>query len=145
MSRTARAVVQQKQAKAVQLLRDGHSYDEIAAHLGYTNRGAAWRLVRNALAREVDLSAQEYLQLSLDRLDAILCGWWEQATTGGDYAAARTVLRVIEDQCRLLGLLNSSKASSSKKAAPDRPWGIIMSEEDQRYWEDHGGLPMLRG
>jgi len=44
MARTARAVVSEKQARALTLVRAGHSYDEIAADLGYAYRGSAYRL-----------------------------------------------------------------------------------------------------
>ncbi|MGH3262871.1 MAG: hypothetical protein ACRDNS_12820, partial [Trebonia sp.] len=71
MARTARAVVLEKQAAALSLVRAGRSYDQIAEDLGYANRGSAWRLVQNGLKTTVDRLAQGHLEMELERLDAL--------------------------------------------------------------------------
>src|SRR4051812_22715727 len=103
MSRSARAVVLQKQARALELVRDGHSYDQIARQVGYTNRGAAWRLVQNGLKDRVHELAEEHLGLEVPRLDALQAGLWEQARSG-NLAAAWAVLEIIKTRSRLLRL-----------------------------------------
>jgi hypothetical protein len=101
--RTVRAKVLNKQDKAVRLLREGKSYDEIAKILGYANRGSAWRLVQNALRDTVTTDVEEHRAIELHRLDALQHAHWDQACDG-DIGAAVVVLRVIEQRSRLLGL-----------------------------------------
>src|SRR5664279_1487701 len=96
MARTARAVVIEKQARALQLVRQGHSYDEIAADLGYANRGSAYRLTQNALRATVDRLAEDHLGYELARLDALQLAHWEAATTGREVKAAYLVLKIID-------------------------------------------------
>lgn len=60
------------QLRALELTQAGKTYHEIADELGYANRSSAWRLVRNGLDRAVGDHAEEYLQLSLDRLEALI-------------------------------------------------------------------------
>jgi hypothetical protein len=103
VSRTARAVVLEKQEMALTLVKAGHSYEEIAAELGYASRSSAWRLVTNGLKNAVSMLAEDYLQLELDRLDALQAAVWQSATNG-DIAAAGLVLRIMEQRESLLAL-----------------------------------------
>jgi hypothetical protein len=138
VTRTPRAVVLQKQATALRLLGNGCSYDQIAAELGYTNRGAAWRLVQNALRAEVTESATDYLLLSLDRLSEMLYAYWSAATSGKDLAAANIVLKVIEAECKLLGLVDGTSRRGKHKVPDARPWGLVMTDAQARAWgEQH--------
>src|SRR5664279_3495512 len=104
MARTARAVVIEKQARALTLVRAGHSYDEIAADLGYANRGSAYRLTQNALKATVDRIAEDHLGYELARLDALQVPHWDAATSGLDFKAAHLVLKILDARVRLLGL-----------------------------------------
>jgi hypothetical protein len=149
VTRTPRTVVLEKQAEALRLLHAGCSYDQIAIELGYTNRGAAWRLVRNALRTTVNESATDYLTLSLDRLSEILQAYWATATTGKDLAAANIVLKVIEAECKLLGLVDGTSRRGKHKVPDAQPWGLVMTDAQARAWgEQHargGGVADGRG
>jgi hypothetical protein len=134
MARTARALVIEKQVRALSLVRSGSSYDEIASELGYANRGSAWRLVNNALKSAVDDVAQDYVRLELDRLEAVLFAYWKAAMSG-DYAAANIVLKVLIHIDRLLGL---DKPRPRKAAASRPPWGIVMTPEELAAWQEAG-------
>jgi hypothetical protein len=103
MSRTPKAKVLQKQAKAVALLQRGYSYDQIAEQLGYTNRGAAWRLVQNALRQQVVANVEQLRTQEVERLDRIQHSAWESALMG-DRGSALAVLDSIRQRARLLGL-----------------------------------------
>lgn len=103
MSRTTKAEVLRKQQIAVKMVGSGSSFDQVAEKLGYTNRGAAWRLVQKALRAVVVQGVEEYRELELSRLDALQACYWASASQG-DLNAARVVLRVIEQRSRLLGL-----------------------------------------
>src|SRR5664279_1913012 len=131
MARTARAVVVEKQARAITLVRAGHSYDEIAADLGYANRGSAYRLTQNALRATVDRIAEDHLGYELARLDALQLAHWEAATSGLDIKAAHLVLKVIDARVRLLGL--------EKRTKPEpEPRTILMSAAQRAAWEAAG-------
>jgi hypothetical protein len=71
VTRTPMKTVKTKQARALQLLGRGYTYDEIADDLGYANRGSAWRLVRNALLANVTAEFEQYRTAEILRLDAI--------------------------------------------------------------------------
>lgn len=103
-----------RKARAVELVLDGHNYDQIAAELGYANRGTAWRTVQRALHdREVE-AVDTYRQIELARLDALQAGCWEAALSG-DRIAVETVLKVIEQRCRLLGLSATTATKESNQ------------------------------
>ena len=104
MARTAHAALLVKQERAVSLYAEGHSYDDIAEELGYSHRGSAWKAVDRALTAERDLRAGDFLQTQIDRYEAVLCKWWDLATTGRDARAANVVLRALERLDKLLHL-----------------------------------------
>jgi transposase-like protein len=110
------ALARHKQARAVELLLEGRSYEDIARLVGYTHRGSAHRAVRQALhAREVaaidQLRAQE-----VERLDALQALLWPLAEAG-DTRAAAAVLRIVEQRVRLLGLEDHSPVSGTAVVA----------------------------
>jgi hypothetical protein len=132
MARTARAIVLQKQAQALVLIKAGDNYDEIAAALGYANRGSAWRLTQNALKATVDRLAEDHVGTEIERLDALQVGYWAAATTGGDKAAAHLVLKIVDARVRLLGL--------HKRAEPEaEPRTVVMSAARAAEWNAANG------
>lgn len=103
-----------RKARAVELLGQGCNYDQIASELGYANRGTAWRTVQKALHdREVE-AVDTYREMELARLDALQAGCWEAAMTG-DRTAVETVLKVIEQRGRLLGLSGGKATTGSNQ------------------------------
>src|SRR5664279_5036635 len=118
MARTARAVVIEKQARALTLVRAGHSYDEIAADLGYANRGSAYRLTQNALRATVDRLAEDHLGRELARLDALQVPQWDAATSGLDVKAAHLVLKIIAARGEAAGPRHAREAGA--RAVHDR-------------------------
>src|SRR5664279_1242242 len=123
----------EKQARALTLVRAGCSYDEIAADLGYANRGSAYRLTQNALKPTVDRIAEDHLGYELARLDALQVPHWDAATSGLDVKAAHLVLKIIAARVRLLGL--------DKRTGPEpepEPFTIVMSPARVAAWEAAG-------
>ncbi len=92
-----------KRARAVELLGQGMSYDEIAQAVGYVHRGSAHRAVYQALAeREVD-AVDDLRALEVARLDGLQAALWDSAM-GGDARAAIAILKRISSRIRLLDL-----------------------------------------
>lgn len=90
---------------ALELRARGLPYREIGEQLGVSMQ-AAHRLVvtaLEALRTETAEAAADLRQLELERLDAMLAGLWEAATTG-DTGAVNAVLRLCERRAKLCGL-----------------------------------------
>ena len=85
------------------LRKTGISYDAIAATLGYKGRSGAYKAVITALRDITREPAEELRSLELERLDAMLSGIWEKATTGDTWAIDRAI-RLMERRAALLGL-----------------------------------------
>lgn len=138
MGRTARAVVMEKEARALTLVRAGCSYDEIAADLGYANRGSAYRLTQNALKATVDRIAEDHLEFELALLDALQAAHWEAGTSGLDTKAAHLVLKILDMRTRLLGL----GAAAGSRVRPDGvatySAGRVHHQDDRRRGGDGG-------
>ncbi len=92
-----------KRTRAVELLANGKSYDEIARLSGYRHRGSAHRAVSQALSeREVE-GVEQLRMVEAARLDRLQAAIWDKAM-GGDLRAVDSVLRIIQQRHRLLGL-----------------------------------------
>src|SRR4051794_7103468 len=111
--RRNRALASWRRARAVELATLGMTYDAIAREVGFTNRGTAYRVVRDALAQQTSQAVQALRQQQLDRLDALQATVWPRAMTG-DLKAVLTAVRIVTAQCRLLGL-------DRPERDPDRP------------------------
>lgn len=75
---TPRTISQrEKEAKALELRKQGQSYDQIALELGMANRMVAWRLVHRAFDRITAEPASEMKLLELARLDDVLTKAYE--------------------------------------------------------------------
>lgn len=65
----------QRHAEAVRLRSEGHTYEQIAAQLGYRDRASAYNAVQRTIASTVREPADELRQMELIRLDSL----WLQA------------------------------------------------------------------
>jgi hypothetical protein len=92
-----------KRTRAVELLIDGLSYDEIAREVGFTHRGSAHRAVTRALAEREHDAVDSLRRVELDRLDRLQTAVWSQAIEG-DAAAIDMILKIIDQRIRLFGL-----------------------------------------
>ena len=98
------ATVIERRTRAVELARSGMSYDDIAKELGYANRSGAWKAVQAALKEHEAEAVDEYRVRQVLALDEMQSRVWGEALAG-DTKAIGTVLRVIDQRCRLLGLI----------------------------------------
>jgi len=105
-----------KERQAVELRVAGYDYPTIAAKLGYANHSGAYKAVQRALKRSVAESADELRKIEDRRLDALLAGVWQTATTGV-YDSIDRALRISKRRSELLGL------DAPVKVAPTTPDG----------------------
>ncbi len=92
-----------KEHQAVQRALAGDSYEQIAAAVGYTNRGTAYTAVRRVLERREVEDAAQLRTLEGARLDRLQAAHWDLALAG-DPKAATVVLRIFERRAKLFGL-----------------------------------------
>src|SRR3954452_13754623 len=108
-----RALDKERRTRAVELVLNGHTYQQVADQMGYANRGTVYRIVQETLrARQAD-SIDELRQLEMSRLDALQATYWSNALSG-DSVATAVVLKVMEQRAKLLGL-HSMAAKASKR------------------------------
>jgi hypothetical protein len=93
----------------------GYCYEDIAAAVGYANRGTAWNVVMEALRRETVEGIALYRQVELARLAALQTAHWSAATCGTDTKAAELVLRAIAQRIKLLGIEGPSDTDGATR------------------------------
>lgn len=103
---SGKALAQWRKRRSVELALAGLPYDEIAAQVGFKNRGTAHRTVMRALNENVVDGVEDYRRVELARLDTILNAHWAEATSGSAPKSAELCLKVITQRSRLLGLEN---------------------------------------
>jgi hypothetical protein len=99
-----RALAASRGVRAVELRAAGLTYEQIAAELGYANRGTVYRIVSDALKTRTVEEVDQLRSLEVERLDKLQLGLWEKAMAG-DVHAGSLALRLIMARCRLLGLV----------------------------------------
>ena len=93
----------EKDQRALELRKEGHSYESISEQLGYSTRSASYKAVMRRL-RDMDRPAVSMLrELEVQRLDAMLYAVWNDVLQG-DAGAVSTALKISERRSRLLGL-----------------------------------------
>ena len=92
-----------KQRQALELRMAGWHYDVIAQRLGYKSHNAALYAVNAALRKTLQPVADNYRELTLERLTKVLNTWWTPMLNH-DPQATDKVLAAITDIRQLLGL-----------------------------------------
>jgi hypothetical protein len=95
--------VEQRRKQAIELRIAGATYEAIAKQVGYCDRTAAYRAVRDGLAAIPREAADALRNLENDRLDRIFLGLWQKARSG-DKDAINGALNVMARRAKLLGL-----------------------------------------
>ena len=112
-----RTLSEHRAARAVELLLEGMTYDQVARELGFADPSGAWRAARRCLKHRQEVAADKYLNGGLVDLQILVEQNWPRAV-GGDLRAAELVMTALERQRRLLELLSKQE---SQKAEPLKP------------------------
>lgn len=92
-----------REQQVLQLRTQGMEFDAIARQVGYTDRGAAYKAYKRALARIPKPQAEEEIQNQLMRLNAAIKALWTKIQAGDTWAIEKMV--ALEDRrAKLLGL-----------------------------------------
>ncbi|SNS59352.1 hypothetical protein [Rhodococcoides kyotonense] len=134
-SRRATASVQQKQERALALLLEGKTNDEIAKAVGYRDRSGAHRAITAALERHAktreDL-ADQALTIIHERLEKLLSQFTGQALMG-DVQAGNLVLKIIDRYAKLYGADAPTKidATITTRSEIDDQIEALMTAHDE--------------
>lgn len=141
LSKTAPRRVQalERRRKAMAMRRAGSTYQEIADALGCTKSRAA-AIVREELAKAKEQlfeDCSQILQITADRLEAMLKARWEAAARGDDKAQS-AVLAIIDRQARFFGL-DAAKRSDVTLRTLDQLNDAELRAEAERLGLIEGG------
>jgi hypothetical protein len=139
----------ERDGQAARLRCEGHSYDTIAARLGYCDKAAAYRGVERAILATVAEPAAELRTLELARLDDLWQQAWAVMTrthitvsngrvvelhgqpipdSGPTLQAIGRLLRIQERRARLLGLDAPTKVETFSMGAIEAEIARLSAE-----------------
>jgi hypothetical protein len=93
----------ERHVRAIELRKAGVTFQQIADQLGYANAAGAHKAVTTALREMLREPTEELRALEVARLDHMLLGIWQKATSGGTWEIDRA-LKIMERRAALLGL-----------------------------------------
>jgi len=130
-----RALAGRRRVRALQLVSEGRTYQQVADELGYANKGTVYYLVQQELGAQLVESVDEVRQTEVARLDALQAVLWDRAMSG-DLQAAKVVAGIVMARCRVLGLL-STPSRGVRPSSNCGPRTLVISPTDCR----HAGCP----
>lgn len=104
----SKAVAEWRKARSVELVLQGHTYEQVAAEVGYANRGTAWRAVSRALAERMEQGVEELRTVEAARLNYLQTKLLDRIEIG-DVPAINAAVRIIMARARLFGLDKASE------------------------------------
>jgi len=132
-----RALAGRRRVRALQLVSQGLTYQQVADELGYANKGTVHHLVQQELGAQLVESVDELRQTEVARLDALQAALWDRAMSG-DLQAAKVAAGIIMARCRVQGLLSTTSRPEAKRASSNcGPQTLVISPTDCR----HTGCP----
>jgi len=107
---TAKAELQYKRNKCLELRLAGKTQSQIVQETGWSKQNVS-RYIQQAIADITRENAEEYLELELQRLDALQAALWKEATSGRKWSEQKVdrVLAVIDQRARMLGVYKTAE------------------------------------
>lgn len=96
-------IAAERQLKAIELRKAGHTFQEIATRCGYAHPSGAYRAVTLGLKNTLREPCEHLRVLEGERLDGLWRVAWEQAQAGDQAAIARCI-DIMKRRASLLGL-----------------------------------------
>ena len=135
------ALASYRRTRALELRAQGLGNPEIAEAVGYSNKGTAHKVIAQALEAREAQDVELLRHLHHDRLESLFAGLWPQAKQG-HVPSIMSVLRLMEQQMRLLGLGGAQRKKSPQDAWPScvGPATVVIHPDDCRHkgCERHG-------
>lgn len=101
-----------KENKVVDLRRAGLTWSRIALEVGYADHSGAFAAYKRALSRTLEEPIAQVRQAEIDRLDRLQVAVWQKAMKG-DNASIMTIVRIIEQRVKILGLASPEKSANT--------------------------------
>lgn len=92
-----------REVVAMELRTSGHSYQDIADIVGFSDRSGAWRAVQRALKKKVVTAVDRYRMLRFAQAEAEHRQAWPAAQLG-DFRAIDRCLRSLDERMSLMDL-----------------------------------------
>ncbi len=108
------------QTRALNLRRQGWSYQEIANELGYADPSGAYRAIESGLKAIRQEPGEAVLKMELARLDSYLVAL-ERKIQAGDAFAVQVALQVSQRRAKLLGLDRPDRTEAVQIVIPGDP------------------------
>lgn len=142
------ALASYRRTRALELRAQGMGYAEIAAEVGYANKGTAHRVISQALEARESQDVDFLRLIASERLERLLAALWPRAMAG-DLGASRVLLRIIDMECRLYGLYGQPTTKKAK-AGWDNCFGpptVVINPKDCRWagCDKHGHFDTAGG
>jgi len=131
-----RALAGRRRVRALQLVSEGRTYQQVADELGYANKGTVHHLVQQELGVQLVESVAELRQTEVARLDALQAVLWDRAMSG-ELSAAKVIAGIIMARCRVYGLLSTTRPAVKRASDNCGPRTLVISPTDCR----HTGCP----
>lgn len=97
--------IRTRQAKAVELRREGNTYADIAAQLGYSDASAARKAVHRAIQEIGQDEARALVALQYERLNEMLAQTWPMATDATHPKCLQAITSTMKIMDRMQDLL----------------------------------------
>lgn len=104
--------VLEREAEVLRLRRGGLTFDLIAKQLNYSHASGAHKAYVNACRRIISTEVADLRQVEIDRLDMAQASIWAQVLNG-DLQAINTLVRLVSERAKLLGLYAPAKVEAS--------------------------------
>lgn len=98
----------ERDAKILEMRKQGYTQTEIAATLGIANHSTISRAITRALKEITREPSEELLELELLRLDELVKTAHQQLGTGNRLYAIDRLLKILDRRAKLLGLYKES-------------------------------------
>lgn len=123
-----RVLAARRRALAVQLVTEGWTYQRVADHMGYSNRGTVYSIVQQALQRHEAEDVEFHRKVALGRLNELRNALWDRMEQS-DVRAVLALLQIEDRWCRLLGLFPDSTEVREGYGRCGRPNTVVAHAE----------------
>lgn len=114
----------EQEARALELRQQGKTYEAIARELGFANRGGAHKAVQRALLATIRQPAEDVRAMEMLKLEEMYRALWPTAIDTQSPKQLQTIdaiLKVMDRENRLLGLIPNDKPSSRRRKVSRLP------------------------
>lgn len=103
MQKTKNTETYDREIQALELRRQGHTYQQISDQMGLGGPGVAHRIIRRTMEQTITENVEQTREIELQRLDGYLTRL-QPRIQNGDTKAIDTALKIMDRRAKMLGL-----------------------------------------